>query len=211
MFKVYREIMTTPYPKDLEKRQLQLKDKQLLQYLALLTRAAKDLKNNSVAISQEVALTVETKNFLKDAVEEFITNFELYFKVNEVELENYTRLMGLGQDFTAYADEAIQGLTKAVDAPVDPNWAENAINAAKQLVEINADLQDLYRLENGKLGKMNFGNLKDEAKKKAEWFALAENVVRESSTNNIELKTTYKDSKVEQTRKKLLLQLASAQ
>ena len=211
LFKIYRDIMTTPYPKDLEKRQLSLKDRQLLQYLALLTRAAKDLKNNSTAISQEVALTVETKNFLRDVIEEFITNFELFFKVNEVELESYTRLMGLGQDFSNYADEAIIGFQKTVDSPIDPEWSQRVISAARQVAEINADVQDLYRLENGKLGKIAFGNLKDDVKKRAEWFALTDTLIQESEANRIELKTSFKDSKVEQIRKKLLVQLASMQ
>jgi hypothetical protein len=47
----------------------------------------------------------------------------------------------------------------------------------REMAEVNADVKELYRMENGRLGKTSYGNFKDDVKKRADYFTLAENVV----------------------------------
>lgn len=55
----------------------------VFEYVALLYKSAKDLQSNSQALSQETGLTPETRKFLVMIIEEFITNFELYYRISE--------------------------------------------------------------------------------------------------------------------------------
>jgi hypothetical protein len=89
-------------------------NKQVYEYVALLYKSSKDLHSSSRELSEKTSLIPETRRFLVDVIEEFITNFELYYHISETELEQYAKVLGLSLDYSRLSDEKIAEFTRAV-------------------------------------------------------------------------------------------------
>lgn len=78
------------------------------------------------------------------------------------------------------------------------------MGVSEEMAELKRNIDMLDSLEDGPLGKMSFGNLKNEIKKVSEYFVLAEQIIKEKNVEKMGLEIELKDQKVRELRNKVV-------
>lgn len=91
-----------------------------------------------------------------------------------------------------------------MENPKDELYKGRVIGMADQFVELKRTIDDLDSLEEGPLGKMSFGGLKNEFKKVNDYFLLSEQIMAEKNVEKMTLELDLKDQKVKDLRNRIV-------
>ena len=107
-------------------------------------------------------------------------------------------------EFGVKTQELITDMIKKIGNPKDELWRGRVVGIAEEIMEWKRSIDVLDTLEDGPLGKMSFGNLKNEVKKIGDYFVLAEEIVKEKMVERMMLDVEVKDQKVKELRNRVV-------